>query len=87
MKDVLDDFGEDPVKLAQLLTGHRIKLAEDLSQYSFFPIIHIVSQHHSDHNLQQKLNDSDVLLDEYCVTISHLYGCIHNLQCRLSIGL
>ena len=64
MKDVLDDFGEDPVKLAQLLTGHRIKLAEDLSQYSFFPIIHIVSQHHSDHNLQQKLNDSDVLLDE-----------------------
>lgn len=32
MKEVLDDFGEDPAKLEQLLSGHRIKLAEDLSE-------------------------------------------------------
>jgi len=32
MKEVLDDFGEDPEKLTQLITGKRVKLAEDLSK-------------------------------------------------------
>lgn len=42
MKEVLDDFGEDSTKLEQLLTGHRIKLAEDLSESSLL-YYHIIS--------------------------------------------
>ena len=34
MKEVLDDFSEDKVKLEQLISGHRVQLAEDLSMYS-----------------------------------------------------
>ncbi|KAF6022937.1 OPA1 [Bugula neritina] len=32
MKEVLDDFGEDKVKLEQLISGRRVKLAEDLKR-------------------------------------------------------
>ena len=34
MKEVLDDFSEDKVKLEQLISGRRVQLAEDLSMYS-----------------------------------------------------
>lgn len=33
MKDVLDDLGDDPVKLEQLLSGRRVKLAENISKF------------------------------------------------------
>lgn len=36
MKEVLDDFGEDKVKLEQLLSGRRVKLAEDLSEFALY---------------------------------------------------
>ena len=37
MKEVLDDFSEDKVKLEQLISGRRVQLAEDLSMYSSSP--------------------------------------------------
>ena len=33
MKEVLDDFGADQEKLEQLISGRRVKLAEDLSEF------------------------------------------------------
>ena len=34
VKDILDDFNQNPEKKAQLLTGKRVNLAEELSMFS-----------------------------------------------------
>lgn len=38
MKEVLDDFSEDKVKLDSLIAGRRVQLAEDLSELFFLSI-------------------------------------------------
>lgn len=39
VKEVLEDFAEDNEKKVMLLTGKRVQLAEDLSEYSLYSVL------------------------------------------------
>jgi len=53
----LDDFGEDKVKLEQLISGRRVKLAEDLSKISV-PISPFLEIFCSDFNNDSRICNS-----------------------------
>ena len=39
IKSVLDDFSDDKERLQKLLTGRRVQLAEELSEYLYFTVV------------------------------------------------
>lgn len=40
VKDVLDEYGDDDDKKQQLLTGKRVQLAEELSEFRFITMVY-----------------------------------------------